>query len=65
VTKIIPLIITNFVTPKVGAKHELLFNEPASGVMNKLDLSLTRFITIIVTNFIHLCLNLKTKIKTF
>jgi hypothetical protein len=23
----------NLVTPKVGAKHELLFNEPASGAV--------------------------------
>ncbi len=30
VTKIICLIFTNLVTPKVGAKHELLFNEPAA-----------------------------------
>jgi hypothetical protein len=32
VTEIISLIIMNLVTPKVGAKHELLFNKPASGV---------------------------------
>ncbi len=29
-TKIIPLTIWNLVTPKVGAEHELLFNEQAS-----------------------------------
>jgi hypothetical protein len=29
-TKIISLIFINFGSPKVGAKHELLFNEPAS-----------------------------------
>jgi hypothetical protein len=31
VTKIISLVVFNFVTPKAGAKHEPLFNEPASG----------------------------------
>jgi hypothetical protein len=30
VTKIISLIFIDSVTPKVGAKHELLFNEPAT-----------------------------------
>ncbi len=36
-TKIIPLTITNLVTPKVEAKHELLFNKLASeaGFLNK------------------------------
>jgi hypothetical protein len=29
-TKIIPLAVVNLVTPKAGAKHELLFNEPSS-----------------------------------
>ncbi len=28
-TKIISLAVVNLVTPKAGAKHELLFNEPA------------------------------------
>ena len=31
VTKIISVTIVNLVTPKAGAKHELLLNEPASG----------------------------------
>ncbi len=31
VTKIISVTIMNLVKPKAGAKHELLFNEPASG----------------------------------
>ncbi len=31
-TKIICLIFINLVTPNVGAKRELLFNEPATGV---------------------------------
>jgi hypothetical protein len=31
VTKIINLAIVNFVTPKAGDKHELLFNKLASG----------------------------------
>jgi hypothetical protein len=30
VTKIISVTIMNWVTPKAGAKHELLFNKPAS-----------------------------------
>jgi hypothetical protein len=30
VTKIMSLTIMNLVTPKAGAKHELLFNKPAS-----------------------------------
>ncbi len=30
VTKIISLEVVNLVTPKPGAKHELLFNKPAS-----------------------------------
>ncbi len=30
VTKIITLAVVNLVTPKAGAKHELLFNEPAT-----------------------------------
>jgi len=32
VTKIIYLIFINLVTPKVGAKHELLFNKQATGL---------------------------------
>jgi len=31
VTQIISVRIVNLVTPKAGAKHELLFNEPFSG----------------------------------
>jgi hypothetical protein len=31
VTKVIPKTIINFVTPKAGAKRELLFNKPATG----------------------------------
>jgi hypothetical protein len=33
-TKIIFATIMNLVTPKAGAKHELLFNEPAIGFLN-------------------------------
>jgi hypothetical protein len=33
VTKIIPLAIENLVAPEAGAKHELLFNKPASGTL--------------------------------
>jgi hypothetical protein len=32
VTKVISLALASLVTPKAGAKHELLFNEPASGI---------------------------------
>jgi len=37
VTKVIPLTIMNLVTPKAGAKHEVLFNKLASeaGLLNK------------------------------
>ncbi len=31
VTKIISMTILNLATPKAAAKHEFLFNEPASG----------------------------------
>jgi hypothetical protein len=31
----------NLVTPKVGAKHELLFNEPASDISEKTCFDLT------------------------
>jgi hypothetical protein len=33
VAKILSRVFINLVTPKVGAKHELLFNEPATGHM--------------------------------
>jgi hypothetical protein len=54
----------NLVTPKVGAKHEHLFNELASeavaGLFNKsssLDaaLGVTKFITIIAMYLVTLC----------
>jgi hypothetical protein len=37
VTKIIILAIVKLITPKAGAKHELLFNKPISGagLLNK------------------------------
>ncbi len=35
VTKIIPLTFVNLVTPKAGAKLELLFNKLASGLCKK------------------------------
>ncbi len=35
VTKITFVTIMNLVTPKAGAKHELLFNKPASGLTHK------------------------------
>jgi hypothetical protein len=38
VTKIISLATVNLVTPKVGTKHELLFNKPASEVVAEHEL---------------------------
>ncbi len=35
-TKIITLIFINLVAPKLGAKHELLFNEAATGAKHEL-----------------------------
>ncbi len=35
VTKIISVTNKSLVTPKAGAKRELLFNEPTSGLLNK------------------------------
>ena len=40
-------IAINLAAPKAGAKHEYLFNEPASGV--------TKFITIIAMNLVTFC----------
>jgi hypothetical protein len=56
VTKLITLIFINLVTPKARAKHELLFNEPASGLLNKRSclapaLGVTKFTTIIAMLF--------------
>jgi hypothetical protein len=36
VTRFIGMNLMNFVTPKVGAEHELLFNKPASVVLVRL-----------------------------
>jgi hypothetical protein len=33
------MTITNLVTPKVGAKHELSFNEPASGLSKRIEVA--------------------------
>jgi len=41
VTDIILVAIVNLVTPKVGAKHELLFNKPASPASNSHSISAT------------------------
>ncbi len=35
VTKIISLTFVNLVTPKAGAKQELLLNRPEAGLLNK------------------------------
>jgi hypothetical protein len=50
VTKIIYVTITNLVTPKGGAKHELLFNKLASEAEAGVTLGVTKFI--IVTDVI-------------
>jgi hypothetical protein len=52
VTKIISLAFLNLVTPKAGAKHELLFNKPETGLLNKgsclaRTLGMTKIINII------------------
>ncbi len=49
VTRHIALMVMNLVTPKVGAKSELFFNKPASGLTvvllkSDLDLQQTHFI---------------------
>ncbi len=59
-TKIISLIFINLVTLIVGAKHELLFNEPATeaGLLNiKVELernnnSVTKFVAMTVKNLV-------------
>ncbi len=51
VTKIITLAIVNLVTPKVGAKHELLFNKPASGEVRSLSVVRSCMISIVLNNF--------------
>ncbi len=50
----------NLVTPKAGAKHEVLFNETASGLLKKSSclaatLGVTKFITNIAYNLVTLC----------
>jgi hypothetical protein len=48
VTQYITMMVMNLVKPKAGAKHELLFNKPASslfrwvGLTSKSDLSSTK-----------------------
>ncbi len=49
----------NLVTPKAGAKNEFLFNELASGLLNKSSflaaaLGVIKFITVVVTNSVAL-----------
>jgi hypothetical protein len=62
VSKFIVLIFMDLVTPKTGAKHELLFNELAtvSSSLNKNTysapaLGVTKFITFIPMNLVTLC----------
>jgi hypothetical protein len=62
VTKIISLIFINLVTPKVGAKHELLFNKPATeaGLLNKSShlasaLGVPKFIIVVDMIWVTLC----------
>jgi hypothetical protein len=52
----------NLVTPKAGAKHELLFNKPATevGSLNKssclaADLGVTKLLSVIAMNVASLC----------
>ncbi len=60
--KIISDTIKNLVTPKAGAKRELLYNKLASevGLLNKSShlaptLGVAKFITIIAMNLVTLC----------
>jgi hypothetical protein len=39
VTQIISVTIMNLVTPKAGAKHELLFNKPPQSALLKLEIT--------------------------
>jgi hypothetical protein len=62
VIKIISVTIMNLVTPKTGAKHELLFNELATvaGSLNKslrlaATLGVTKFIVVIDMILVTLC----------
>jgi hypothetical protein len=64
VTKIIFLTIINLVTPKAGARHELLFNKPASGLLNESSFlapafGVTKFILITDMIFSHFVVLLK------
>jgi hypothetical protein len=53
VTKIISVTIMNLVTPTAGAKHELLFNEPASGSPSHLlDIFIMILMNYIIFNLI-------------
>jgi hypothetical protein len=59
VTQIISLTIINLITPKVGAKHEILFNKPAleAGLLNIQDRlkrhnSVTKIVSVTVMNFV-------------
>ena len=62
VTKLIPLSYLNLVTPKAGAKCELLFNKPVSeaGLLNKSSclapaLVVTKFTTVRDMTLVKLC----------
>jgi hypothetical protein len=60
VNKIISLTILDLVTPKAGAKQELLFNKQASGLLRKnsslaRDLGVTKFVKVIVWYLVTLC----------
>jgi hypothetical protein len=56
------MAVTNFVTPKAAAKHDLLFNKSASesGLLIKsyriaAALGVTKFMTVIAMNLVTLC----------
>jgi hypothetical protein len=60
VTKLIPVTMVTLVTPKAGAKHELLFNKPTSGLLNKSSklgatLGVIKLMAIIITHSVTLC----------
>ena len=59
-TTFITLTAMKLVTPNVGAKHELLFNKPEAGLLNKCSclaaaLGATKFTGVIVMNLVTLC----------
>ncbi len=61
-TKILSLAVMNLVTSKAGAKHELLFNKPASegelltkSLCLAAALGVTKFMKLTTINLVKLC----------